>query len=357
MHGEGRNVAMFRRIASDPETAKEKCDRIGQQDRAIWMDRLRISGIYHRSEGKKQKNTTLEKLITQFLNEKKAKRSLGRWDNCRRNLMRWKKWIGEVNPSTLNGVQLSAYETYLRSEKLADITARDALEAVKEFYRWLWGIEVIDQLPRNMDKVSISIKKKKVQTLDIDKHIKPILAKANERERLYLLLMLNCGMTQIDISKLTHDEVDFEKGIITRKRSKTEDYENVPTVSYPLWKETLSLLRKHRNKKTKLVLTNTNGGSLKTDGLNDQGKYKKADNIATAYHRLCKREPVTTDRKPLKLIRKTSAPILNNSKEYSQWGEMFLGHSPRSVAETYYYGETGKSFLEAVNWLGKQYGF
>ena len=42
--------------------------------------------------------------------------------------------------------------------------------------------------------------------------------------------MANTGMTQTDVSDLHPSEVDWERGRVTRKRSKTEDRASVPTV-------------------------------------------------------------------------------------------------------------------------------
>ena len=84
--------------------------------------------------------------------------------------------------------------------------------------------------------------------------IKTLLAGATDRDKLYLLLMMNCGFTQVDIANLKQDEVDFKAGTITRKRSKTQDYDKVPTVRYPLWKTTLALLKVFHDQKGDLVL-------------------------------------------------------------------------------------------------------
>lgn len=86
-----------------------------------------------------------------------------------------------------------------------------------------------------------------------------MLQAAVDRTKLYILLMLNCGMTQKDISDLRVEEVDWQEGRIIRKRSKTSKHENVPTVSYLLWQETFRLLRQERNPESKgLVLLNVN---------------------------------------------------------------------------------------------------
>jgi len=62
------------------------------------------------------------------------------------------------------------------------------------------------------------------------------------RTRLYILLMLNTGCTQVDISELKQSEVDWQRGRITRKRSKTAKHESAPVVEYPLWQETFVLI-------------------------------------------------------------------------------------------------------------------
>ena len=160
-------------------------------------------------------------------------------------------------------------------------------------------------------------------------------------------------MTQRDISDLTQDQVNWEQGIITRKRSKTANHENVPTVSYPLWSSTLSLLRQFHNKEAPTVLTTENGKRLKTEYISEEGKYRKIDNIQAAFIRLFKRTGI--EAKPPKLIRKTSATLLAHS-EYSHYAVLFLGHSPVGIAATYYIGEAGKGFADAIRWLGTQYG-
>jgi len=60
---------------------------------------------------------------------------------------------------------------------------------------------------------------------------------------LLLCWALNCGMTSKDISDLHPAQVDLDRGTITRKRSKTHEWANVPVVQYRLWAETIRLLR------------------------------------------------------------------------------------------------------------------
>ena len=117
--------------------------------------------------------------------------------------------------------------------------------------------------------------------------IKALLAKASNRTKLYILLMLNCGMTQKDIADLLVTEVDWKEGRIIRKRSKTADEENVPTVNYKLWPETFRLLKQERAAESKdRVLLNSNGGPIWTEKITKDGKYQKTDNVKSAFDRL-----------------------------------------------------------------------
>jgi hypothetical protein len=73
---------------------------------------------------------------------------------------------------------------------------------------------------------------------------------AQDRLKLYLLLIANCGFYASDIGSLRKSELDLKKGTITRQRTKTgDDFDrtkyhsasNVPDTTYVLWPETLRL--------------------------------------------------------------------------------------------------------------------
>ena len=108
----------------------------------------------------------------------------------------------------------------------------------EEFHRWLWRQKAIPTLPRTLDRKcrDLCISKLVASIVVFTKEeVTSLLADASDRTKLYILLMLNCGMTQKDIADLQVSEVDWREGRIIRKRSKTGDRENVPTVNYKLW--------------------------------------------------------------------------------------------------------------------------
>ena len=172
--------------------------------------------------------------------------------------------------------------------------------------------------------------------------------------RLHLLLMINCGFTQVDISGLQDGEVGWESGRITRRRSKTRHHAHTPTVGYPLWAETFALLRRHRAETGDRVLTTASGAHWVRTSLRPDGKLSKSDSINSNYRHLAPKHP-------LKVFRATSATLLDSSVEFRGFSEHFLGHAGRTVAAKHYLSRDTPGFASqfdrAVRWLGEQYGF
>jgi integrase len=173
-----------------------------------------------------------------------------------------------------------------------------------------------------------------------------------ERTKLYLLLMLNLGAYQSDLAELGQAEVDWEAGVITRARSKTGLKGQV--VSYKLWPETLRLLQKYCAPSGPLVLLTARGKPLIQEGIREDRRISRTDNIKSAYARLCARLRVPL--RPLKNLRKTSASLLSQHPSYKFFVDYFLAHSPRTVKERSYAVPSQAEFDEAVAWLGRQYG-
>ena len=184
-----------------------------------------------------------------------------------------------------------------------------------------------------------------------------MLKKAEGRVRLYVLLMLNCGMYPKDIATLQQSEVDWKKGRIIRKRTKTRDRsEKVPKVDYPLWKETFTLLKEHRSDHPDIVLLNEDGNSLWSEE-DRGGKWKRNNAIKCMFFRLVNNtmKLPKEERKPLKSLRKTGATMLENSA-YGRFTEHYLGEAPATTASRHYAHKNGSEFDKAIKWLGEKLG-
>jgi integrase len=229
--------------------------------------------------------------------------------------------------------------------------AKKVFEAARTFSRFLAEQGLIEA-PNNVDsrRFRFGATAKKVETWTAQEYQRAVTA-APGKLKLALLLMANTGMTQRDISDLRDAEVDWKAGRITRKRSKTKDRKNVPTVSYPLWPLTFKLLQQYRSGGDRVLLTESGLPFVRTD-LNAEGKLVKADGFASNYAHLKRRLKLG---RPLKQLRKTSASLLARYAD-GRFVDLFLGHAPRSVADRHYVRPSQDQFDEAVMWLGRKLG-
>ena len=288
--------------------------------------------------------------------------SLGRYVGVRLHVQHFQDWLGrDTNVKEINGDALSRYFSHVlenvKAKTWSRTTAGNYLSTVKSFIRWLWQTERIAALPRIMDAKSkllnISSSTSQIVVFTKDEIIE-LVTNASDRTKLYVLLMLNCGMTQKDISDLRQNEVDWELGRITRKRSKTTKHKGVPVVSYLLWPETIRLLRQERDDSTSdRVLANANGSPIWSDSIGEDGKYKKNDNVKNAFERLRTKLEI---KKSLKSLKKTSATLLRGNEKYQGLDDLFLGHAPQSMSDKHYTQIPQALLDQAIQWLGAELG-
>jgi len=267
-------------------------------------------------------------------------------------------YCGGLDVGELGSQQLKLFHSHLLGEiaggKISSSWGRNVFTTTKSFVKWLWESEHTDQLPRNLDKLSIAAELGSVTTWEMDE-IAELLEAANERMRLFILLMLNCGMYQSDIAALKHEQVDWKRGRIKRKRTKTETEKNAPMVDYLLWDETFGLLKKHRSGHENLVLvTRTNSPLLETK-IGKSGNLTTKDLVGNYFANLA-RKSGTSNGKGLKHLRKTSASLLGEHETFGKFAQYFLSHSPDSMADRHYVRPSADQFDSALVWLGGQFG-
>jgi integrase len=278
----------------------------------------------------------------------------------RRTLTDFVSWFGAKKATdTICGKTILDYYSFLmeqvKENAISRSYARDHLVSLKVFVRWAADIDLCT-LPKNLSSRNFAI------TVDppvivpfTNDEVKTLLTGATGSIRLYILLMLNCGYCQLDIARLKKCEVDWEKGLISRKRGKTAKSDNVPVVVYRLWDETFALLKEHKSQHPTLVLTTSTGKPLKRESIGDDGKVKRADAIILAYNALCTKLKIK-NRKPLNTFRKTGASFLVSDRQFPWCDCMYLGHAPSGIAARHYSAPPQELFDSALKWLGEQFG-
>jgi len=283
--------------------------------------------------------------------------SPGRVDAYGRNINVFIAWLGEgASIDDIDEGKVEAFFSFLAAKVAAGdysrVYAHGLFATAKQFIAWL-GERRLIPVPGNLRSRRLrfgvnTARKVEVYTAD---EVRSLLAACEGRMRLYLLLMLNCGMYQSDIADLRRDEVNWRRGTVKRARSKTRT-RGGPVVTYRLWPETLALLRRHRAGEGDLALLTENGNPLVKYWMED-GKMRRYDVIQSAWARLGK----SMDKKPrlgLKHLRKTASTLLGSHPQYKFYANHFLADSPKTIADRHYVVPSDEEFFEALGWLRGQ---
>jgi len=321
-------------------------------DYIVWKDRLKEHQAVPAGESVREQ-------VQLFLDKRKERvesqqLSATRLVALKINLADFEKWIGgTTSVKEINGTKLLAYKSHADKQIAQGVwkpkTAAHKLEAVKCWVRWLWTTDALTGLPKvlsSKDDWGIKVPTKKIKDFTV-LQVKQLLAGASPRTRLYLCLGLNCGMTQTDIANLRRDEINLAAHTITRKRTKTKEHENVPEVTYKLWKPTRELLQQHMATEGDLALVGEGGRPLLSVTLD-----KKTDAVRSAFARLLKKTSVGGT---FKMLRKTSAGLLANSA-WASLVDLFLGHAAAKLSDKVYAKAAMGRLSQATHWLAKKYG-
>jgi integrase len=280
--------------------------------------------------------------------------SPGRFDAYRRNLQPFIEFCGGENEDVkaIAALTLKGFYEHLceriEGEAYSPSYCKNLLGAAKNFICYLADLGLVP-LPGNIRSKFGFAEGAGNKIRYTMQEVRDVLEAALDRTKLYLLLMLNCGMYQSDVADLRQEEVDWTLGTIRRKRSKTRRIRNAPEVRYKLWPETFLLLQQYRSQ-ADWVLVSDEGNKLVDYGLAN-GKLKRYDLIEDGFRRAKTKAGVD---KPLKSFRKTSANLLEGHPVYQRFVRYFLGQAPDSVAERHYVDPSDELFAEALAWLREQ---
>jgi integrase len=323
-------------------------------DNANWQDRLAVESV-----ALVPQDRTVGAQVTRYLDLEQTRTETGQlsaseFDTIRRCLLTFRDWLGGANPiEHIDADRWEAWWSHLMSQTISTEYKKKRLRIARTFISWLAEKGLIPSPPNlHSRRHRFGGGAKSVPTMSLDE-IRKLISAAPGQLKLHLLLMINCGMTQVDISELHPREVDWDRGRIRRKRSKTSDHKNVPVVEYPLWPETWKQLRKFGHRDGDRVLLTESGREWLRDELKPHGKRSKVDAIKSNYAHLQRKTKIE---RPLKLLRKTSATLLESHELYGRYKGHFLGHAPRSLAEKHYAAPSNELFDVIIGWLGDQYG-
>lgn len=255
-----------------------------------------------------------------------------------------KAFFAQLQVSSLNLISetvLNDFQRLIKSnanDKYSPVTIKHILRYAKWFINWAWENGKLDNLPRNINSFS-KFKLQKVSEVDVFTmpQIKELLSHTNKRQRLYILLMANCGFSHEDISNVK--AIEYDGSYIDRERTKTD----VPGKWY-LWAETVKSIEALKTTKpSEYLFLTRNGFQLTHTSLKEDGKVSRANCIAVSLRReffatskiqaLLKKWKLT--RAYPYMFRKSIADRVEAISDRDT-AQVYLAHADSSVAEKHY---------------------
>jgi integrase len=323
---------------------------------AIWKDRL--AKAQKKSDEAAAEVSVRARVASYVLKKRNSGITASASENIRRRLEYMQRKIGpDVDASLITGKHVDDLHQALLKDcadkRFSRAYAADIFKTAKMFIRWLDEIDVLAQLPKNLKSSSLRITPETptVLTYSIDQ-IHQLFTGASDTLQLYMLLALNCGMTQVDISDLRPQDINWQNRTLSRRRGKTADSERVPTVTYKLWDTTFRLLQQLRTEDPNHLLTTVDGKPLRFEGW-IEGRFTRRDSVRYQFDRHMKAVGAAGNFKGLK---KTSASLLRDHSEFNGIESVFLDHAPRSVSDKHYTKVPTGLLAKALDWLALQYG-
>lgn len=342
-----------------PEEDQEYVARVVQAyaGDAIWKERL--AKTQSAPEDVAQQKSLKTRIGSYLAKRRPSGITATHYENIRRRLEYLQRVLGPgIDASTITGRHLDDLHQALlkdcESKRFSRNYAADVMKTIKTFVRWLHEVEILPHLPRNLTSKSLRIDRETpiIEAYSIEQ-VQQYFVDATPQLQLYMLLALNCGMTQIDISDLKPESVNWALGTLTRKRGKTANSARVPTVTYKLWTRTVSLLKQLRSEGTDPLLVTAKGETLCGQGYRDD-QFVRRDAVGDAFEWHRKRQKLSGN---FRMFKKTSASLLRDHPEFNGIEPVFLDHAPRSISDKHYAKVPETLLARGLDWLEAAYGF
>ena len=359
-----------------PTSFDKRFGSLGWSPPGVWQERIRQLGTLASHQRKQPQ--TVEHQVQRFLDFKETQVRGGvlkarTWGTLAERLPIFVNWIKPgTHVGTINGTTITEFYKWLLQQSWGQERRKGIFTTARQWIRWAWRQDDVEleNLPKNIDSREFVFlthldetgvaKKTRTELLWTLDEFRQTLEIVPEEFQLYLLLMLNCGFTSIDVETLLKSEVRLKEGRIVRQRTKTRRHEHPPVVSYKLWPRTARLLKSQLSSHPILALTNRAGNPLSVSKLivkNGITRESVWSTLRRRYGNMKKTKPQLPD-KQMKYLRKTGSSKLRGDRRFFSLDSMYLGHSWVTIADKHYNTFDGQPYApldEAIEWLGKEF--
>ncbi len=313
----------------------------------IWPERL---AKHRKTETNKTVGYQLEKFLEEMRTQQKPKTHLELSAYLKRTLGT-AIWAAETSVESVDEQTVARHYQWLIQQKFSPGRHNKVLGFFRRFVEWLVVHALVTKLPLNL-KLKQHRKKpvyKAVQTYD---NVRPTIDALPMPYRLWAPLGVNTGMTNSDLGQTTWKQIDTKRWTLTRRRAKTGDNPQTPTVCYELWPETIEALKQLPNQDGLLFRTEK-GTPMYSTFYRDNGSVGVKDLFGTYWQRNFDPKPAI----PLSKFRSIGTTMLRRHELFRQYGDYFLGHTPNTIIDQNYGAEPDNPFFKALRFIRKQLGY
>ena len=285
--------------------------------------------------------------------------TLGRVQNLKNRLQHFVDEFGNDSLSSITGADLQRWSVKngkrVSAGEIAPSTLRQDFRCVRQLYRWAYKQHIIDNVPRNLEdfgkqtqKAVRRAKRKPVKTftkaeiqklytgcdtLKLDSKWWSRTDTELPMLKLAIVLAVNTGMTQQDLSDLRMDELFLGKRPprCIRLRSKTGQESN-----HWLFRESVRLLKEHTEGKKgdDRVLLRRDGRPLVVASTRDGLKTgSRSDALGASFKRLVERVLGKDDKRRFRELRRTGANFCKQRKSGTE--TLYLSHADGRMSSLY----------------------
>jgi integrase len=313
----------------------------------IWDDRLA-------NFANTQENESIGFQMERFLEEVKIKQEPSTHKQIstylRSTLDNTGIWVKETNSNTVTGETVSKHFAWLNDKNYSTKVHNKYCSFFRRFVHWLYTEDKLKIEPKNLYSTN-HLKEPPEHTIRIFDNVRPKFDVLPEKYKLWALLGLNCGFTNVDLGFVAWEHINTETWRLTFKRRKTKKKTSVPTVTYQLWPITIEYLKKLPHRKGLLFVSST--GTPFYESKYTDGKPSKKDLFAKHWQKIKPKPQI-----PLKYFRHIGATELKASEHFRDYRFLFLGHSSPLIADKNYSAEKHwEPFWRALDFIRMQLGF
>ena len=285
--------------------------------------------------------------------------TLGRVQNIKNRLQHFVDYFGDRLMSSITGADLQKWSIKngkrVGTGEIQPSTLRQDFRTVRQLYTWAYKQHILNSVPRNLDdfgkqsksairkakkKPVLTFTKQEIQklykgcdTLQMDSKWWGRTDTEIDMLKLAIVLAVNTGMTQQDLSDLTMDELHLDKRPprCIRQRSKTGQDSN-----HWLFRESIRLLKEHTEGKkgTDKVLLRRDGRPLVVKSMRD-GLHtgSRSDALGASFKRLVERVLGEDDPRRFRELRRTGANFCKQREAGTE--TLYLSHADGRMSSLY----------------------